>query len=86
MVRLARQCKTFLCFERHGRSAVSILSRASGALGEHPRQDNDGISPEIAPPGCRSSVRRSTEAYCPQPGQENVSQGSPAAIAAPIVG
>jgi hypothetical protein len=54
-------------------------------LREQRRQDSDGMSPEIAPPGCRSSVRRSTDPNCPQ-GQENVSHGSPAAMAAPIVG
>jgi hypothetical protein len=31
-------------------------------------------------------IERAQVAYCPQPGHENVSQGSPAAIAAPIVG
>ena len=45
----------------YGRSAVNISNRANGAFGEHLRHDNDGMSPEIAPPGCRSSVRRSTE-------------------------
>jgi hypothetical protein len=36
---------------------------------------------EIEAPGCRSSVRRSTE---PQAGHENDSQGTPATIAAPM--
>src|SRR5207344_1937196 len=60
---------TAVCFgsrhpaQFHGRSAVNISSVANGALGEHRRQDNDGMSPEIAPPGCRSSVRRSSEPY-----------------------
>jgi hypothetical protein len=38
-------------------SAVSISSRANGAFGEQRRQDSDGMSLEIAPPGYRSSVR-----------------------------
>jgi hypothetical protein len=50
------------------------------------RQDTDEIRFEIAAPGCRLSVRRSTEPNCPHPGQENVSQGKPPAIAAPMVG
>jgi hypothetical protein len=41
---------------------------------------------EIDAPGCRSSVRKSTEPNCPQAGQENDSHGSPAAMAAPMVG
>ena len=70
----------------HGLSSVSISSRANGALGEQRRHDTDGMRLEIAAPGCRSSVRKSTEPNCPHAGQENDSQGSPAAIAAPIVG
>ena len=35
----------------YGRSAVSISSLANGALGEHRRQDTDGIKLEIAAPG-----------------------------------
>jgi len=61
----------------HGRSTVSISSLANGALDEHRRHDSKGISPEIAPPGCR--VRRSAEPHCPHAGQENVNHGSPAA-------
>ena len=40
---------------------------------------------DIAAPGCRSNVRRSTEPHFPQAGQEKLSQGSPAAMAAPIL-
>jgi hypothetical protein len=47
--------------DNHDRSVVSISSFANGAFGLHRRQEIDGISPEIAPPGCRSSVRRSTQ-------------------------
>jgi hypothetical protein len=50
----------------HGRSAVSISSLANGALGEHRRQDTDGMRLEIAARGCRSSVRRSTVPNCPR--------------------
>jgi hypothetical protein len=67
-------------------SAVSISKRANGALGEHQRHDTDVMRLEIAAPGCRSSVRRWTEPNCPHPGQENVSHGTPAAMAAPMVG
>ena len=45
----------------YGRSAVSISSRANGALGERRRHESDGMKLEIVPPGCLSSVRRSTE-------------------------
>jgi hypothetical protein len=38
--------------QAYSRSAVNISSVANGAFGEHRRQDNDGMSPEIAPPGC----------------------------------
>ena len=61
----------------YGRAAVSIFSRAKGALGEHRRHDTDGIRLDIAAPGCRSNVRRSTDPNCPQAGQENDSHGSP---------
>ena len=44
-----------------GRSAVSISSRANGALANTSDTKATGSSYEIAPPGCRSSVRRSTE-------------------------
>jgi hypothetical protein len=37
-----------------GRSVVSISNLANGALGEHLRQDTDGMRLEIAPPGCLS--------------------------------
>ena len=67
-------CAPFLAGDQ-GRSAVSISSRAKGALGEQRRHDRDGISPEIAPPECRSSVRRSTEPHCPHAEQKNDSQG-----------
>jgi hypothetical protein len=70
----------------YGRSAVSISNRANGAMGEHGRHDTDGMRLEIDAPGCRSSVRKSTEPNCPQAGQENGSHGSPAAMAAPMVG
>jgi hypothetical protein len=40
----------------------------------------------MAAPECRSRVRKSTEPQSPQVGQENDSQGSPAVIAASIVG
>ena len=49
----------------HGRAAVSISSRANGAFGEHHRHDTDGMMLEIAAPGCRSSVRRSTDPNWP---------------------
>jgi hypothetical protein len=65
----------------HGRSAVSISSRANGALGEHLRHESDGMRLEIAPPGCRSSVRKSTD-HWGQAGEEKLSHGSPAAMAA----
>jgi hypothetical protein len=68
---------------RHGRSAINIPSRANGAFGLHRRHDSDGIRLEIAPPGCRSSVRRSN---WPHAGHETVNHGKRAAIAAPIVG
>jgi hypothetical protein len=55
-------------------------------LGEHRRQDTDGMKFEIAPPGCRSSVRTSTQPNCPHAGQEKDDHERPAAIAAPIVG
>jgi hypothetical protein len=42
----------------YGRSAVSISTFANGALGEHLRQDRDGMRLEIAPPWCRSSVQQ----------------------------
>jgi hypothetical protein len=45
----------------YGRSAVSISSLANGALGEHRRQDTDGMRLEIAAPGCLWSVRKPTE-------------------------
>ena len=70
----------------HGLSTVSISKRANGALGEHRRHDTDGIRLEIDAPGCRSRVRKSTDPSCPHAGQENVSHGSPAAMAAPTVG
>ncbi|MFZ0115590.1 MAG: hypothetical protein WAL15_14625, partial [Xanthobacteraceae bacterium] len=60
--------------------AVSISSLANGALGEHRDTTPDGMRLEIAPPGCLSSVRRSTEPDCPHTGQE------PAVTAAPIGG
>jgi hypothetical protein len=44
----------------YGRSAANISSRAKGALGEHRRNNSDGMRLEIEAPGCRSSVRRST--------------------------
>jgi hypothetical protein len=48
-------------FQRnHGRSVVSISSLANGAFGVHLRHESDGMRVEIAPPGCLSSVRRST--------------------------
>ena len=37
----------------HGRSAVNVSSFANGALGEHRRQETDGIKLEIEAPGCR---------------------------------
>ena len=45
----------------YGRSAVNISRLANGALGEHLRHESDGMRLEIAPLGCLSSVRRSTE-------------------------
>ena len=45
----------------HGRSAVSISTIANGALGELCRHYTDGIKLEIAPQGCRSSMRGSTD-------------------------
>ena len=72
--------------DHHGRSAVNISSFANGALGEHRRQDTDGTRLEIDAPGCRSRVRRSIALTCWHAGQENVSHGTPAAIAAPMVG
>jgi hypothetical protein len=64
----------------------NISSLANGAFGLHRRHDTDGTKLEIDAPGCRSSVRRSTAPNWPHAGQENESHGSPAAIAAPIVG
>jgi hypothetical protein len=48
---------------RHGRSAVSILSPANGALGEHRLQEIEGIKLEIEAPGCRSSVQYVAERH-----------------------
>ena len=42
---------TSVPISHHGRSTVSISSRANGALGEHLRHESDGIKLEIAPPG-----------------------------------
>ena len=56
--------------DSHGRSAVSISSFANGALGEQRRHDTDGIKLETAAPGCRSSVRRSSEPHWPHAGHE----------------
>ena len=50
-----------------------------------PLGDANGIRLEIDAAGYRSSLRRSTDRNMRRDGHENVSQGKPAAIAAPIV-
>jgi hypothetical protein len=64
----------------------SAISLANGGLGQHHRQDSEGISPEIGNSGWRSSVRRSTSPIAWHAGRMNKSQDVPAMIAVSIVG